>query len=184
MLRNNTNNFLSAELLQISALSNLNPVRFSVSSNQESSEEEKPVRRKGESTKSSSCSSDKEEAVTNTNNAKNSNSTIVVTNPMSVSVPNLTTESNSQIESTTTAGELAFWKLYEFTRNLGCWNLNEWSYFYLRWCRIDFFKTYILEFLKNLKEICLIIFNQENILILNIFHIFLYYLQLNYFYAG
>lgn len=107
MLRNNTNNFLSAELLQISALSNLNPVRFSVSSNQESSEEEKPVRRKGDSTaKSSSCSSDKEEAVTNSNNAKNSNSTIVVTNPMSVSVPNLTTESNSQIESTTTAGDL------------------------------------------------------------------------------
>lgn len=103
MLRNNTNNFLSAELLQISALSNLNPVRFSVSSNQESSEEEKPVRRKGDSTAKSS-SSDKEETVTNSNNAKNSNSTIVVTNPMSVSVPNLTAESNSQIESTTTAG--------------------------------------------------------------------------------
>lgn len=111
MLRNNTNNFLSAELLQISGLSNLNPVRFSVSTNQESTDEEKPVRRKAgaeSSAKSSSCSSDKEEAVTNSNNAKNTNNTIVVTNPMSVSVPNLTTESNSQIESTTTAGKFIY----------------------------------------------------------------------------
>lgn len=119
MVRNNTNNFLSAELLQsalnigqsgqIGALSNLNPVRISVSSNQELSEEDKPSRRKGEPTKSGSCSSDKDEAVTNTNNAKNnSNSTIVVTNPMSVSVPNLTTETNSQIEPTTTAGIFLF----------------------------------------------------------------------------
>ncbi|KAJ8975323.1 hypothetical protein NQ317_008309 [Molorchus minor] len=119
MLRNNTNNFLSAELLQsalnigqssqINTVSSLNSVgvRISVSSNSET-DEEKPVRRKTDSGKSGSCSSDKDEAVTNTNNAKNSsNNTIVVTNPMSVSVPNLTsTEANSQIEPTTTAGLL------------------------------------------------------------------------------
>ncbi|KAJ8931073.1 hypothetical protein NQ314_016102 [Rhamnusium bicolor] len=119
MLRNNTNNFLSAELLQsalnigqnsqINTLSSLNSVgvRISVSGNSET-DDEKPVRRKTDSGKSGSCSSDKDEAVTNTNNAKNnSNNTIVVTNPMSVSVPNLTsTEANSQIEPTTTAGLL------------------------------------------------------------------------------
>ncbi|XP_018579699.1 E3 ubiquitin-protein ligase Ufd4 isoform X5 [Anoplophora glabripennis] len=119
MLRNNTNNFLSAELLQsalnigqssqINTLSSLNSVgvRISVSSNSET-DDEKPVRRKTESAKGGSCSSDKDEAVTNSNNAKNSsNNTIVVTNPMSVSVPNLTsTEANSQIEPTTTAGLL------------------------------------------------------------------------------
>lgn len=121
MLRNNTNNFLSAELLQsalnigqssqINTLSSLNSVgvRISVSSNSET-DDEKPVRRKTESAKSGSCSSDKDEAVTNSNNAKNSsNNTIVVTNPMSVSVPNLTsTEANSQIEPTTTAGTYHF----------------------------------------------------------------------------
>ncbi|XP_074030517.1 ubiquitin fusion-degradation 4-like isoform X4 [Leptinotarsa decemlineata] len=115
MLRNNTNNFLSAELLQsalsigqssqISSLSNLNPVgvRISVSNNSEA-DEDKPVRRKVDSVKGGNCSSDKDEAVTNSNNAKNnSNNPIVVTNPMSVSVPNLTTESNNQIEPTSTA---------------------------------------------------------------------------------
>ncbi|XP_074030516.1 ubiquitin fusion-degradation 4-like isoform X3 [Leptinotarsa decemlineata] len=118
MLRNNTNNFLSAELLQsalsigqssqISSLSNLNPVgvRISVSNNSEA-DEDKPVRRKVDSVKGGNCSSDKDEAVTNSNNAKNnSNNPIVVTNPMSVSVPNLTTESNNQIEPTSTAGLL------------------------------------------------------------------------------
>lgn len=111
MLRNNTNNFLSAELLQ-SALNlgqsghPLSGVRISVSGNSEM-DEEKPPRRKTDSVKGGNCSSDKDEAVTNTNNAKNSsNNTIVVTNPMSVSVPNLTTESNSQIEPTSTAGLL------------------------------------------------------------------------------
>ncbi|XP_030767252.1 E3 ubiquitin-protein ligase Ufd4 isoform X3 [Sitophilus oryzae] len=121
MLRNNTNNFLSAELLQsalnltqsnqqtINNLSSLagNTVRISVSSNSEI-DDEKAVRRKddvGESSTSKELfsSSDNEEAINNTNNAKNSG-TIVVTNPMSVSVPNLTsTEANSQMETTTTA---------------------------------------------------------------------------------
>ncbi|XP_028141816.2 E3 ubiquitin-protein ligase HECTD1 isoform X2 [Diabrotica virgifera virgifera] len=112
MLRNNTNNFLSAELLQ-SALnlgqsSQINPlssVRISVSDNSET-EDEKPLRRKTDSVKGGNCSSDKDEAVTNTNNAKNSSNNTIVVNPMSVSVPNLTTESNSQIEPTTTAGLL------------------------------------------------------------------------------
>lgn len=121
MLRNNTNNFLSAELLQ-SALnigqgsqisSNAAGVRISVSGNSET-DEEKPVRRKtggASATVDGSCSSDKDESVTSSNNAKNSsNNTIVVTNPMSVSVPNLTsTEANSQIEPTTTAG-MKYWK--------------------------------------------------------------------------
>lgn len=111
MLRNNTNNFLSAELLQSlnlgqsSQIGALSSVRISVSGNSEPDEEKPSSRRKTDAVKSGNCSSDKDEAVTNTNNAKNSsNNTIVVTNPMSVSVPNLTTESNSQIEPTTTAG--------------------------------------------------------------------------------
>ncbi|KAG5887757.1 E3 ubiquitin-protein ligase Ufd4 [Gonioctena quinquepunctata] len=93
---------------QINSLSNINPVgvRISVSTNSEA-DEDKPTRRKTDSVKGGNCSSDKDEAVTNSNNAKNnSNNTIVVTNPMSVSVPNLTTESNNQIEPTTTAGLL------------------------------------------------------------------------------
>lgn len=120
MLRNNTNNFLSAELLQsalnisqsnhqtINNLSTLagNTVRISVSSNPDA-DEDKSARRKEDGGESSSgkgafSSSDNEEAVNNANNAKNNS--IVVTNPMSVSVPNLTsTEANSQIETTTTA---------------------------------------------------------------------------------
>ncbi|XP_076273657.1 ubiquitin fusion-degradation 4-like isoform X2 [Rhynchophorus ferrugineus] len=121
MLRNNTNNFLSAELLQsalniqsnhtINNLSSLtgNTVRISVSSNSEA-DDVKVARRKedggeGSSSKDPFVSSDNDEAVNNSNNAKNSS--IVVTNPMSVSVPNLTsTEANSQIETTTTAGLL------------------------------------------------------------------------------
>lgn len=123
MLRNNTNNFLSAEFLQSAlnfsqtnqqSINNLSsmagtPVRISVSSKPETGSEEPAEKRKEdgeESAKPSFSSSDNEEAVNNANNAKNS---IVVTNPMSVSVPNLTsTEGNSQIETTASAGKFLF----------------------------------------------------------------------------
>ncbi|CAH0559918.1 unnamed protein product [Brassicogethes aeneus] len=135
MLRNNTNSFLSGEMLQSafnSALSNaLNPaVRISVSSNSET-EDDKP--RKKDSDKigaagsvgaksAGSCSSEKDEAVTNSINAKNnSNNAVVVTNPMSVSVPNLTSsESSGQIEAATAAGLLeTFAALATRRRTLG-----------------------------------------------------------------
>nr|CAI5854600.1 unnamed protein product [Callosobruchus analis] len=127
MLRNNTNNFLSAELLQsalnigqssqINTLSNLSgSATVRISSGSET-EDEKTTRQKTDSMKASGACSDKLEQSVNTNNAKNnsnggssgvsSGNSIVVTNPMSVSVPNLTSsESNSQIEPTTTAGLL------------------------------------------------------------------------------
>ncbi|CAH1173687.1 unnamed protein product [Phaedon cochleariae] len=101
LLRNNTNTFLSAELLQ-SALSigqsGLNPVRISVET-----DDDQPAKRKMEGGKGGNSSSEKDEAVTNTNNAKNSSNGAIVVNPMSVSVPNLTSESNSQIEPSSTA---------------------------------------------------------------------------------
>ncbi|CAH1960044.1 unnamed protein product [Acanthoscelides obtectus] len=123
MLRNNTNNFLSAELLQsalnigqssqISTLSNLGgSATVRISSGSET-EDEKTTKQKTDSMKASA--SDKVEQTVHSNNAKNNSNngggssanSIVVTNPMSVSVPNLTSsESNSQIEPTTTAGLL------------------------------------------------------------------------------
>ncbi|XP_066257361.1 E3 ubiquitin-protein ligase Ufd4 isoform X1 [Euwallacea similis] len=126
MLRNNTNNFLSTEFLQsalnfsqsnqqtINNLSSLagTAVRIAVSSKSEANEDVSSPNKKDETVakseevdrKNSSSCSDNEEAVNNANNAKNS---IVVTNQMSVSVPNLaSTEANSQIETTTTAGLL------------------------------------------------------------------------------
>ncbi|XP_060532522.1 E3 ubiquitin-protein ligase Ufd4 isoform X2 [Cylas formicarius] len=124
MLRNNTNNFLSAELLQsalnigqstqqtISNLSNLsgNSVRISVSSNLDAESDKSNTKKEDGGTTSSNkgaCSSDNEEAVNSVNNAKNSSNSVVVTNPMSVSVPNLaSTEANGHIETTTTAGLL------------------------------------------------------------------------------
>jgi E3 ubiquitin-protein ligase HECTD1 len=132
MLRNNTNNFLSGELLQTAlnlgqgsqqSISSLNTgVRISVSSNSEA-DEEKPARRKPaaaaeEAATTAKGSCDKDEV---TNNARNtSNNTIVVTNPMSVSVPNLTsTESNSQIEPTSTAGLLETFAALARRRTLG-----------------------------------------------------------------
>lgn len=109
--RNNTNNFLSAELLQsalnigqgsqISTFSTLNPATVRISmSNSSEPDEDKSCKSKG------SSSSDKDCDVTNSNNAKNNSNNSVNTNPMSVSVPNLTTETNSQIEATTTAGNI------------------------------------------------------------------------------
>lgn len=138
-LRNNTNNFISAELLQSALtigqrreptafhpISSSTGVRISVSSNSET-EEDKPVRRKAQNSDSKITgagggggggSSDKDEAVTNSNNAKNN--AIVVTNQMSVSVPNLTsTESNSQIEPTSTSSLLETFAALARRRTLG-----------------------------------------------------------------
>ncbi|CAG9766512.1 unnamed protein product [Ceutorhynchus assimilis] len=120
VLRNNTNNFLSAEFLQtalsfsqsnqqtINNLSSLGGAGVMISVKSEASgsnSEEQGKKDDGEegASKSSALScSDNEEAVNNANNAKNNSN--IVTNPMSVSVPNLTSaEENSQIETTTTA---------------------------------------------------------------------------------
>lgn len=68
------------------------------------------------------CNVDKEDVeITNSNNARNSsNCPIVVTNPMSVSVPNLTsTESTSQIEPSATAGLLETFAAMARRRTLG-----------------------------------------------------------------
>lgn len=128
IFRNNTNTFFSGELLQsigqqsaISMLPNsINPsVRISVSSNQDS-EDGKP-RKKTDNTISKDCSIDKEEASNNMNNARNnSNCPIVVTNPMSVSVPNLTSsETSNQIEPSSTAGFLETFAALARRRTLG-----------------------------------------------------------------
>lgn len=127
MLRNNTNNFLSSEVLQSAfnlrqANQQSTGVRISVSGNSEVSED-KPVRRKNtdeETTSAKDPCAEKDE-VTNSNNARNSsNNTIIVTNPMSVSVPNLTsTESNSQIEPTSTVGLLETFAALARRRTLG-----------------------------------------------------------------
>lgn len=132
MFRNNTNNFLSGELLQTAlnlgqssqqSISSLNTgVRISVSGNSET-DEEKPVRRKPEEATTTTTSSKdpcEKDEVTNSNNARNTSNNIVVTNPMSVSVPNLTsTEANSQIEPTSTAGLLETFAALARRRTLG-----------------------------------------------------------------
>lgn len=89
---------------QQQSISSLNPaVRISVSGNSET-EDDKPIRRKQpiDTLPKDPC----EESVTNSNNARNTTANnIVVTNPMSVSVPNLTsTDTNSQIEPASAAG--------------------------------------------------------------------------------
>ncbi|XP_050310432.1 E3 ubiquitin-protein ligase Ufd4 [Anthonomus grandis grandis] len=111
MLINNTNNFLSTEFLQSALSFGQQPgatVRISVpsTSKTDSASAEDPSKKKSDGDDQSVTTlSDNEEAVNNANNAKNNS--IMVTNPMSVSVPNLTsTEANSQIETTTTAGLL------------------------------------------------------------------------------
>lgn len=128
IFRNNTNSFFSGELLQsigqqsaISMLPNsINPsVRISVSSNQDS--EDGKIKKKTDNSLSKDCSIDKEEASNNMNNARNnSNCPIVVTNPMSVSVPNLTSsESSNQIEPSSTAGFLETFAALARRRTLG-----------------------------------------------------------------
>lgn len=127
IFRNNTNSFLSGELLQtigqqnpISLLPNplSTSVRISVSSNQDV-EDDKSKRK--EEPLSKDCSIDKDESANNTNNARNnSNCPIVVTNPMSVSVPNLTSsEASNQIEPSSTAGFLETFAALARRRTLG-----------------------------------------------------------------
>lgn len=93
-------------------------MRISVSGNQET-EDDKQQRGKKEELKSQSV--EKDDTVTNTNNARNnSNCPIVVTNPMSVSVPNLTSnEATNQIEPSSTAGLLETFAALARRRTLG-----------------------------------------------------------------
>lgn len=124
IFRNNTNSFFSGELLQsigqqsaISMLPNaLAPgVRISVDS------EDGKLKKKAD-TVAKDCGIDKEEASNNMNNARNNsnNCPIVVTNPMSVSVPNLTSsETSNQIEPSSTAGFLETFAALARRRTLG-----------------------------------------------------------------
>lgn len=119
LLRNNTNSFLSGELLSpimtqtqnatsigLMAATLTPSVRISMTGNSDSdvSEKKKRTDKAPDSDKQGSTN----EAVTSSNNARNnSNCPIVVTNPMSVSVPNLTsTETGNNVEPSTTAGLL------------------------------------------------------------------------------
>ena len=127
IFRNNANSFLSGELLRspnlknacsINMLPNLG-VRISVSSNQDA-EDDKQRCKKDNPSKLQTL--DKDDSVTSTNNARNnsSNCPIVVTNPMSVSVPNLTTtESGNHIEPSSTAGLLETFAALARRRTLG-----------------------------------------------------------------
>lgn len=124
ILRNSTNSFLSGDLQAtianepISMVPTSQGVRISVSTNLEG-KEDKP----GKDTPSSSTdtTSTKDASKNESNNARNSNNCpIVVTNPMSVSVPNLTsTEANSQIEPTAAAGLLETFAALARRRTLG-----------------------------------------------------------------
>ncbi|KAK9885691.1 hypothetical protein WA026_012456 [Henosepilachna vigintioctopunctata] len=135
-VRNNTNSLLSGESLQSAvnltqtsqqAIGSVPPaVRISVSSNSETDEERSGCsqntnldKETGELT--DECGPDEKELeVTNSNNARNCNNSVVVSNPMSVSVPNLaSTESNSQMEPTSTAGLLETFAALARRRTLG-----------------------------------------------------------------
>ncbi|XP_044733919.1 E3 ubiquitin-protein ligase HECTD1 isoform X2 [Chrysoperla carnea] len=169
LLRNNTNNFLSSEMLpstvlkattqpanSIGLMTTLTPsVRISmagtggsggttteITDNNDEKSTRKPTRKfftdSDENPDSKSArkfftspdihskdACDKEDVeITNSNNARNSsNCPIVVTNPMSVSVPNLTsTESTSQIEPSATAGLLETFAAMARRRTLGAVN--------------------------------------------------------------
>ncbi|KAI4462742.1 e3 ubiquitin-protein ligase trip12 [Holotrichia oblita] len=114
IFRNNANSLLSG-------------VRISVSGNQETEDEKHQQQQRNSSSTGSkkddlkSQSVEKDDTVTNTNNARNnSNCPIVVTNPMSVSVPNLTsTEATNQIEPSSTAGLLETFAALARRRTLG-----------------------------------------------------------------
>lgn len=122
ILRNSTNSFLSGELQTavaqdaISLLPNPPGVRISVPANAEA-EEDKPPKKKTvtDAQAKDNCKNE------NTNNARNnSNCPIVVTNPMSVSVPNLTsTEANSQMEPAAAVGLLETFAALARRRTLG-----------------------------------------------------------------
>ncbi|XP_053980010.1 E3 ubiquitin-protein ligase HECTD1 isoform X2 [Hylaeus volcanicus] len=114
-LRNNTNSFLSGELLS------LVPVRISVSGeSEENSLRIKPVQRhhSGIADAAKECSRDKE-ASSSTQNTTGG-CPVVVTNPMSVSVPNLAcSDTNSALESTTATGLLETFAAMTRRRTLG-----------------------------------------------------------------
>ncbi|KAG7213737.1 hypothetical protein KM043_002970 [Ampulex compressa] len=114
-LRNNTNSFLSGELL------NLVPVRISVSGeSEESSLRIKPVARHhpGIVDAAKECSRDKE-ASSSTQNAAGG-CPVVVTNPMSVSVPNLAcSDANSTLEPAAATSFLETFAAMARRRTLG-----------------------------------------------------------------
>ncbi|KAB0799754.1 hypothetical protein PPYR_07634 [Photinus pyralis] len=118
---NNTNTILSGELLQSTIMMHQNQqnqqttgVRISVSDDDRPSKAKKPSI---EHEIKDNCS--KEEAVNNSNNARN-NSNCSVTNPMSVSVPNLTsTEASNHIEPSSTVGLLETFAALARRRTLG-----------------------------------------------------------------
>ncbi|XP_044749275.1 E3 ubiquitin-protein ligase Ufd4 isoform X2 [Coccinella septempunctata] len=131
-LKNNTNSYLSEDITQAATNSGQSTnagaapaVRISISSNSETDDDRSACsqnldKETGELT--DECGpDDKEIEVTNSNNARNnSNNSVVVNNPMSVSVPNLTsTESNSQMEPTSTAGLLETFAAMARRRTLG-----------------------------------------------------------------
>lgn len=133
LLINNTNSLLSGELLQSSIMmshqnqqNQQNPcsinsitntgVRISVS------DDDRPSKVKKQSSEHDVKDNfTKEEAVNNSNNVRNnSNCPVVVTNPMSVSVPNLTsTEASNHIEPASTAGFLETFAALARRRTLG-----------------------------------------------------------------
>lgn len=132
IIRNSTNSFLSSELQNeaINMLPSPPGVRISIASNQQQqqqqlqeTDDDKPKRKVTtggalEVVQIKDGCSNKNES----NNARNTNTNcpIVVTNPMSVSVPNLTsTEANSQMEPTTTAGLLETFAALARRRTLG-----------------------------------------------------------------
>ncbi|XP_076629620.1 ubiquitin fusion-degradation 4-like isoform X6 [Colletes latitarsis] len=114
-LRNNTNSFLSGELL------NFVPVRISVSGeSEENSLRIKPVQRhhSGIADAAKECSRDKE-ASSSTQNTTGG-CPVVVTNPMSVSVPNLAcSDANNALEPTSATGLLETFAAMSRRRTLG-----------------------------------------------------------------
>ncbi|XP_076239788.1 ubiquitin fusion-degradation 4-like isoform X7 [Calliopsis andreniformis] len=114
-LRNNTNSFLSGELL------NLVPVRISVSGESEdNSLKIKSVQRhhSGIADAAKECSRDKEASSSTQNTA--GGCPVVVTNPMSVSVPNLTcSDANNTLEQTAATGLLETFAAMARRRTLG-----------------------------------------------------------------
>ncbi|CAD6233691.1 GSCOCG00007258001-RA-CDS [Cotesia congregata] len=114
-LRNNTNSFLSGELL------GLVPVRISVSSEtDENSMRIRPVPRHNPATDATKeCNRDKEATSSSSQNTAGG-CPVVVTNPMSVSVPNLAcTDANNTLETTTATGLLETFAAMARRRTLG-----------------------------------------------------------------
>ncbi|XP_053597850.1 E3 ubiquitin-protein ligase HECTD1 isoform X1 [Microplitis demolitor] len=114
-LRNNTNSFLSGELL------GLVPVRISVSSEtDDNSMRIRPVPRHNPATDATKeCNRDKEATSSSSQNTTGG-CPVVVTNPMSVSVPNLAcTDTNNTLETTAASGLLETFAAMARRRTLG-----------------------------------------------------------------